>query len=112
MEEADTLCTRIGIMAEGELRCIGTQLHLKNKFGRGYRLKLTLGAPPSRKSVDRAAIREFVQDIADGRARVVRDMIPSDTVVTYMIPNEGVKVSKIFRHMEENKARLGIREWS
>merc|ERR1711998_513420 len=32
MEEADALSTRIGIMAEGRLRCIGTQLHLKNKF--------------------------------------------------------------------------------
>ena len=26
MEEADALCSRIGIMANGELRCIGTQV--------------------------------------------------------------------------------------
>jgi ATP-binding cassette subfamily A (ABC1) protein 3 len=29
MAEADTLCTRIGIMAHGQLRCIGTPTHLK-----------------------------------------------------------------------------------
>ena len=31
MEEADALCNRIGIMAGGGLRCLGTQIHLKNK---------------------------------------------------------------------------------
>ena len=28
MEEADALCTRIGIMAGGELRCLGTSTHV------------------------------------------------------------------------------------
>jgi len=31
MEEADALCERIGIMADGELQCVGSQLHLKNR---------------------------------------------------------------------------------
>jgi len=38
MEEADTLCTRIGIMTKGVLRCIGSSLHLKSKYGGGYHL--------------------------------------------------------------------------
>jgi hypothetical protein len=36
MEEADALCDRIGIMAGGQLRCLGSQLHLKSKFGDGF----------------------------------------------------------------------------
>lgn len=32
MEEADTLCSKIAIMATGRLRCLGTQQHLKNKY--------------------------------------------------------------------------------
>ena len=32
------LCTRIGIMARGRLRCLGTQGHLKKRFGEGYLL--------------------------------------------------------------------------
>lgn len=36
MEEADALCDRIGIMAKGQLRCIGSSQHLKNKFASGY----------------------------------------------------------------------------
>ena len=35
MEEADILCTRIGIMSRGALRCIGPNVRLKNKFGEG-----------------------------------------------------------------------------
>ena len=40
MEEADALSTRIGIMAYGRLLCVGTQLHLKNKYGSGYKLTI------------------------------------------------------------------------
>jgi ABC-type multidrug transport system ATPase subunit len=41
MEEADALGDRVAIMAQGELRCIGTSLHLKSKYGIGYVLALT-----------------------------------------------------------------------
>jgi len=40
MEEADVLCTRIGIMSRGRLKCIGTQERLKSKFGTGYSLNI------------------------------------------------------------------------
>eukprot|EP00246_Nothoceros_aenigmaticus_P013513 TRINITY_DN4700_c0_g1_i2.p1 TRINITY_DN4700_c0_g1~~TRINITY_DN4700_c0_g1_i2.p1 ORF type:complete len:623 (-),score=94.49 TRINITY_DN4700_c0_g1_i2:787-2430(-) len=36
MEEADILGDRIAIMAKGRLRCIGTSIHLKSRFGSGY----------------------------------------------------------------------------
>lgn len=36
MEEADVLSDRIGIMAKGKLRCIGTPIRLKMKFGTGF----------------------------------------------------------------------------
>jgi ATP-binding cassette, subfamily A (ABC1), member 3 len=40
MEEAETLCSRIGIMVDGKLRCLGSAQHLKSKFGGGYFLEL------------------------------------------------------------------------
>ncbi|KAG7390389.1 ATP-binding cassette sub- A member 12 [Phytophthora pseudosyringae] len=40
MDEADILGDRIAIMAEGELRCCGSSLFLKNRFGAGYNLTL------------------------------------------------------------------------
>lgn len=36
MEEADILSDRIGIMAKGRLRCIGTSIRLKSRFGSGF----------------------------------------------------------------------------
>ena len=39
MEEADHLCTRVGIMNHGKLRCLGSQNRLKAKYGRGYQLQ-------------------------------------------------------------------------
>jgi len=41
MEEADTLGDVISIMSRGRLHCLGTSLHLKNKFGSGYQLDVT-----------------------------------------------------------------------
>jgi len=38
MEEADVLCTKIGIITDGALRCIGPQTMLKNRYGGGYHL--------------------------------------------------------------------------
>lgn len=40
MDEADVLGDRIGIMAKGELMCLGSSLFLKNRFGTGYKLTM------------------------------------------------------------------------
>merc|ERR1712196_353055 len=38
MVEADFLCDRIGIMVQGQLRCLGTSDHLKQRYASGYEL--------------------------------------------------------------------------
>lgn len=38
MEEAEALSDRIAILANGRLRCIGSSLYLKNRFGGGYQV--------------------------------------------------------------------------
>jgi ATP-binding cassette subfamily A (ABC1) protein 3 len=42
MDECEALCPRIGIMANGKLRCLGSAQHLKNKFGQGYQVELNV----------------------------------------------------------------------
>ncbi len=42
MEECEALCSRIGILSAGRLRCLGAVQHLKNRFGAGYLLTLRL----------------------------------------------------------------------
>jgi ABC-type multidrug transport system ATPase subunit len=41
MEEADILADRIAIMSSGRLRCLGSSLFLKNKYGVGYSLTIS-----------------------------------------------------------------------
>ena len=42
MDEAEALCSRIGIMAAGSLKCIGTQKELRERYGSTYELTFTV----------------------------------------------------------------------
>lgn len=50
MEEVEALCTRVGIMVGGRLRCLGSIQHLKGRFGRGYKLEVKLQQPTALES--------------------------------------------------------------
>lgn len=45
MEEAEALCTRIGIMVNGRLSCLGSSQHLKLRFGNGYEVDFKMRLP-------------------------------------------------------------------
>uniref|UniRef100_A0A183SG01 ABC transporter domain-containing protein n=1 Tax=Schistocephalus solidus TaxID=70667 RepID=A0A183SG01_SCHSO len=47
MEECEALCTRLGVMVNGRLKCLGTCQHLKSRFGQGYSLCLQVSLPPA-----------------------------------------------------------------
>jgi len=51
MEEAEALATKMGIMVSGNLECIGTSQHIKNKFGGGYEIEVKL-EPPVKAEID------------------------------------------------------------
>ena len=36
MEQAEALSTKLGIMVNGNFKCIGTPQHIKSKYGEGY----------------------------------------------------------------------------
>jgi ABC-type multidrug transport system ATPase subunit len=42
MEEAEALCTKIGIMVDGKFRCFGSAQYLKNKYGMGYEIEVKI----------------------------------------------------------------------
>ena len=57
MEEAETLCTRLSVMANGTLKCLGTSIHLKQRYAKGYTLELSLLPPqPASSSVMTAGV--------------------------------------------------------
>lgn len=42
MEEADVLGDRVAVLARGRLRALGSSIRLKQKFGAGYQVVVTL----------------------------------------------------------------------
>lgn len=42
MDECEALCTRLEIMVNGELKCLGSTQHLKNKFSKGFWIKIKM----------------------------------------------------------------------
>lgn len=45
MEEAEALSTKIAIMVEGSIKCIGSIQHVKSKFGEGYEVEVKTNLP-------------------------------------------------------------------
>lgn len=42
MEEAEALCTKIGIMVDGQFKCFGSSQHIKDKYGMGFEIELKI----------------------------------------------------------------------
>ena len=72
MEEADILSDRIGIMAKGRLRCIGTSIRLKSRFGTGFIANVSFASStngkttPNRDVVDTThheAVKQFFKHV-------------------------------------------------
>ena len=57
MDEADLLCDRIAIMSRGRLKCCGSSLFLKNRFGLGYHLTIEK-SDPEKSGGDEKSARE------------------------------------------------------
>ncbi|GMI20925.1 hypothetical protein TeGR_g12 [Tetraparma gracilis] len=52
MEEAEALCSRIGIMVNGRLRCLGSGQHLKVRYGGGFEVDVKIQKVPAEAILD------------------------------------------------------------
>ncbi|XP_038065899.1 ATP-binding cassette sub-family A member 5-like [Patiria miniata] len=122
MEEADAVCSRVGIMISGRLMCLGTTQHLKGKYGGGYLLEAKLNPGEAYYSMDHTTgeatrlLEQKMQALDDK----IHHVFPSaETVenfgerVTYKIPKEDVgSLARVFAALEEGKETLNIEEYS
>ncbi|KAI4488532.1 hypothetical protein M0802_011535 [Mischocyttarus mexicanus] len=113
MEEADALCSRVGIMVKGELRCVGSTQHLKNLYGAGYTLEMKLlggDCTPTTPSSDRlTALKEFVAGLFPD-ATVEESF--ADRLV-FAVPQHAVNsLAECFMQLEKAKQELDIEEYS
>lgn len=42
MEEAEALCSKMGIMVGGEFKCFGSSQYIKDKYGTGYEIEIKI----------------------------------------------------------------------
>lgn len=113
MEEADILSDKIAIMAKGKLRCIGTSLYLKNRFGAGYIVTVSLNMNNNQQQPVGAEISENLKtDIVKSFFREHLGVHPKEenkTFVTFIIPREKEgQLTDFFSELQERQAEFGI----
>ena len=82
MEEADVLGDRIAIMAKGSLKCIGSSLRLKQKFGAGY--QLTISHISHSTAVENEELLLIKKEQTRDRVKQILGLAPSDETGAYI----------------------------
>ncbi|MCQ2820803.1 MAG: ABC transporter permease, partial [archaeon] len=104
MEEASVLGSRIGILAEGNMKCIGTPLFLIEKFGKSMSVNIF-------KEVDAedAPIINFIQSKAEG---IEYEKLSEE--ILFKIPKgaKGFDIKTFFEELDANTEALGIKNYS
>ena len=112
MEEADILGDRIAIMARGKLRCIGTSLRLKQRFGSGYNVAVSV-VPP------RNAVGAGDADLIQQRSETVRKLFmdrlglkPEEegrVYISYLVPNDKEEqLVDFLKELEREADKIGV----
>ena len=109
MEEASVLGNRIGIMAEGVLKCIGTPLFLIEKYGKYLSINIY-----KEKGADNDKIINFFKSKSDGiEAEILTEeiliRIPKDKPGT---KEKNLDIQSFFSDLDNNVGKLKIRNYS
>ena len=110
MEEAEVLCHRIGIMAKGNLRCLGGPIHLKKLYGSGFKLQLNMS--PDCKNARPA--EEFIESLLPSGQWKKIDSFALTTSYEFKMSTGVIKT--LFDQLAsdesvERKRQLGIDDW-
>jgi hypothetical protein len=101
MDEADLLCDRIAIMSEGRLRCSGSSLFLKAKFGVGYNLSMTRSSIACNDSV--------VSDLVQRHVPEAVLLSSAGGEMTFQLPfTNKAAFAQLFQELEQQKEALDI----
>jgi ABC-type multidrug transport system ATPase subunit len=106
MDETEALCTKIGIMVNGELKCIGSLQHLKSRYGDGYTLlaKINTGSNGN----DETKLNEFISFITSSFGNCFVKENRDGFLNMQILNNSTSALSSIFSLIETNKTRFGI----
>jgi len=102
MEECEALCSKLGIMVNGQFQCLGSIQHLKNRFGSGYSLTVRC---QERKGAEVGARLGELLPQAELREE-------HHTQRKYQLPVSLTSLPLVFRHMEDLRQTGIIEDYS
>ncbi|KAJ0177199.1 hypothetical protein K1T71_007208 [Dendrolimus kikuchii] len=107
MEECEALCSRLTVMVNGRLYCLGPLQHLKSKFSQGYTLVIKCKSSLDREfniaSINQYIIRSFTE------AKLIESYLG---ISTYYLKDAALLWWKIFHVMEEARTQFPIEDYS
>jgi len=109
MEEAEALCDRLAVQVSGRLRCLGSPLHIKARYGSGYQLEVCLERP----SADaESQITSFVRSSLADEAKLLES---HNGRYVYQLPPMrpgGLTLGHVFTTLHDARQRHGIADYS
>ncbi|KAJ6646771.1 Phospholipid-transporting ATPase ABCA3 [Pseudolycoriella hygida] len=106
MEECEALCTQLTIMVNGNCKCYGSAQHLKNKFTRGFELKVKV--KPEEEESRLKSVKNYITNAFEGATLIDEHQ----NLLTYTIPAVSLKWSAVFKTLESGKAAGSIDDYS
>jgi len=102
MEECEALCSRLGIMVNGQFKCLGSIQHLKNRFGSGYTLTIRCEEGKTIQVIERIQKLLPQADLKEEH----------HTQLQYQLPIADTKLPIVFRYMEELRVSGILEDYS
>jgi len=108
MEECEALCTRLAIMVNGRLQCLGNPQHLKTRFGEGYNLEVSVDSDEK--------IPEVIAEVAE-RFKGSNFKEKMHQTLMFDIPRhkstgEEYRLAEAFKKMEDLKSDLQLGDYT
>lgn len=128
MEEAEVLADRIGIIVNGELKCLGSKFKLKRVYGRGFKLVININPNFTRSNtistfnnhnLPFSQEHDSYEHKAERIKQAIQEMFPScqntesyKSTLVFVISNEEFNAELLFTKINEIKRELGISNWA
>ncbi|CAH2980304.1 unnamed protein product [Chilo suppressalis] len=107
MEECEALCSRLTVMVNGTLYCLGPLQHLKSKFSQGYTLIVKCKTGMDRDTYVSAINQYIFEKFLD--AKLIETYLG---ISTYYLNDSGVPWWRVFHIMEEARRQFPIEDYS
>ena len=110
MEEASILGNRIGILSEGDMKCIGSPLFLMENFGKTINLNIT-----KKPEADDEEIINFVNKYINQNINIEYEILNEE--ILFRIPKDDallkmLKKNSFFSELDKQRNKLNIKNYS